>query len=104
MVSCVKKTLNVRSLSEILLLKMTDSPKKHIAQSVEHPPGKLKVVCSNPAGRNFSIGKFSSLVKYFKHPRKLSMEIFLRGQYRIKETWPLLKMGNENKAGESPVI
>ena len=82
---------------------MTGYPKKNVAQSVEHPPSMPKVVCSNPAGGNFSIGKFSSLVKYFKHPRKLSMEIFLRGQYRIKETWPLLKMGNENKAGESPV-
>jgi len=102
-VSCVKKTLNVRSLSEILLVKMTDRPNKNIAQSVEHPPSMPKVVCSNPAGGYFSIGKFSSLVKYFKHPRKLSMEIFLRGLYRIKETWPLLKMGNENKAGESPV-
>ena len=82
---------------------MTGYPKKNVAQSVEYPPSMPKVVCSNPAGENFSIGKFSSLVKYFKHPRKLSMEIFLRGQYRIKETWPLLKMGNENKAGESPV-
>jgi len=77
--------------------------KKHISQSEERPPSKLKVVSSIPAGASFSIGNFTSLLKYFKHSQKLSMEIFLRGQNRIKHTWPLMKMGNENKAVKLPL-
>ena len=61
---CEKETVNVGSLSKILVVKITTFCKKQIAQSVEHPPRTLKVVGSLPVGGSFSRGKLSSLIVF----------------------------------------